>query len=100
MPYAINTFVPEFDSLADKAKRNTGGLAHTGTLIEQGDYPVNVIDLEAYDKMDKEMYSAYPEGYSEESNYIPSKNRGGDINEGISMCRTMHKDMIRKNSDY
>ena len=101
MPYAINTFVPDSDFARDKAKRNSGGLNQSDTLIEQGDYPVNVADLETQDKMDVEMRSEYPEMHSDEdSNYVQSKRCEGDIEEGVSMCRTMFRDTIRKNSDY
>lgn len=100
MPFAINTYIPDFESAQDKAKHNTGGLSQTGTLIEQGDYPVNIIDLEMYDKMDLEKRSEYADMYNGESNYIQPMRCEGNIEEGVSMCRPMYKDMIRKNSDY
>ncbi|MCJ8292929.1 MAG: hypothetical protein MJK15_00850 [Colwellia sp.] len=100
MPHPINTFVPDFEFAQDRSKRNTGGLSNTGTLIEQGDNPVNVVDIERHDKMDIEMRSEYPEIYEGDSDYMQPKRCGGDIDEGVSMCRPMYSDMIRKNSDY
>ena len=100
MPYASNTFILESDSIPDKAKHNTGGLSRSGTLIEQGDNPVNVIDLERYDKMDLEMRELYPDMYAGDSDYMQPKRCGGDIEEGVSMCRPMFNDTVRKNSDY
>lgn len=100
MPFAKNTYVPDYVQTEDESKNNTGGLSKTGTLIEQGDYPVNIVDLENYDKMDIMMRSEYPEMYSDASDYIQPNRCEADINEGVSMCRPMYKDMIRKNSDY
>lgn len=100
MPYAVNTYLPDFESAQDKSKRNSGGLSQSDTLIEQGDSPVNIVDLETYDKMDIEMRSEYPEIYEGDSEYVQPKRCEGDIVEGVSMCRTMFKDTIRKNSDY
>lgn len=100
MPSAINTFVPDFEYSRDKVKRNTGGLSQSDTLIEQGDNPVNIVDIEAYNQVDIEMRSEYPDMYDGDSDYVQQKRSDGDINEGVSMCRTMFKDTIRKNSDY
>ena len=96
----LNTFYPEFESGEDTAKRNTGGLSRSDTLIEQGDGPVNVADLERHDKMDIEMRSEYPEMYEGDSKYMASTRCSGDITEGVSMCRPMYGDTIVKNSDY
>ena len=100
MTHPINTFVPDSDFAYDNAKRNTGGLNQSGTLIEQGDYPVNVVDLETRDALDVEMRAEYPEMYEGDSNYLQPKRCEGDIEEGVSMCRPMFRDTIRKNSDY
>ena len=100
MSYAINTFIPDNDFALDRAKRNTGGLGSSDTLIEQGDSPVNIVDLEGRDKMDLEMRAEFPEMFDNDSNYVQPKRCEGDIHEGVSMCRPMYKDTIRKNSDY
>ena len=97
---AMNTYIPDGDFAQDKAKRNSGGLSQSGTLIEQGDYPVNVADLVEHDKLDKEMRAEYPEMYTEDSSHIQPQHCAGDIEEGVSMCRPMFHDHIRKNSDY
>ena len=100
MPLPINTFVPDFEYSQDKSRRNTGGLSQTDTLIEQGDYPVNVVDLEHAEKMDTMMRTEYPEMYDMDSNFVQQTRCNGDIEEGVSMCRPMFNDKIRKNSDY
>ena len=100
MPYPINTFIPDFEFGPDKSKRNTGGSNQSSTLIEQGDTPVNIVDLERQDKMDIEMRSEYPDMYNGDSDYMQPERCGADIDEGVSMCRPMYSDVIRKNSDY
>lgn len=100
MSYAINTYLPDFEISQDIAKRNSGGLRQPDTLIEQGDYPVNVVDLENYDRMDIEMRSEYPELYEGDSDYVQPMRCGGDVDEGVSFCKPMLKETIRKNSDY
>ena len=97
MTFAINTFVPDFELAKDDAKRNTGGLEQTGTLIEQGDSAVNIVDLVEADKLDIEMRSEYPEMYGDNTDYVQQKRCSADINEGVSMCRPMYADKIRKN---
>lgn len=100
MPYAMNTYLPDFEFAQDKSKRNSGGHSQTDTLIEQGDNPVNLVDLERYAKMDIEMRSEYPDMYDGDSEFVQPKSFEGDLVEGVSFCRTMFKDTIRKNSDY
>ena len=100
MPRASNTFVPDFIHVQDRARKNTGGLASSDTLIEQGDTPVNVADLVEYDKMDMAMRSEYPDMHSDDSDYVQLKRSEGDIVEGVSLVRPMFDSMIRKNSDY
>lgn len=96
MPQAINTYIHAGSFARDKAKSNVGGLGNPGTLIEQGDMPVNVEDLKMYGEMEYPMVDDdYMDGY------VSTTKSGADITEGVSLTRSMYQhEMIRKNSDY
>ena len=101
MPRAINTFIPDSFYAPDRSKHNQGGLDNPNTLIDQGDVPVNVADLQSYDEMYK---GRMDDGYMDddyEDPYLGAQNTGGDIQEGVSLTRTMYQhEHVRKNSDY
>lgn len=99
MPHPMNTFLSDFEYASDRSKRNSGGLYNTDTLIEQGDYPVDVRALEARAEMDRKIRKEYSDDMSR-AGFVEAKFCDGDMEEGVSMCRPMYNDIIKKNSDY
>ena len=68
----LNTYIPESIGISDRSKRNTGGADSSNTLIDQGDYPVNVDDIKKYDMHEQEMMAEYPTD-AINSNYVARK---------------------------
>ena len=98
-PMAHTAFIS--GSFGDTAKKNHGGLDDPGTLIEQGDLPVNAEDLKASDVSDLEYREMLAMDDDYDSTSVATVNSGSDIEEGVSMARSMYNhEHIRKTSDY
>lgn len=77
----------------ESGKARSNANSHFGSvgMVAQGDMPVDLKDLAEYADMD----------YPQHEDYVASVNSGEDIEEGVSLQRTMHQStMVRKNSDY
>jgi hypothetical protein len=92
-----NVFLPEFEVGSDRAKHNKGGMYNPDTLIEQGDFPVNIVDMQRNEEFRAEMATM---SLKIETPYMNQPRSGADINEGVSMIQPMYSDAICKHSDY
>ena len=92
-----NIYLPDYEMGQDVSKQNKGGLNNPDTLINQGDLPVNIVDIRQREEFDSEMASMMS---SEDTPYMKQPRSAGDVNEGVSMIQPMYSDAIRKNSNY
>jgi hypothetical protein len=92
-----NVYLSDYEMGQDVSKQNKGGLNNPDTLINQGDLPVNLVDIRRQDEYNAEMATMMA---GEDSPYVAQPISGGDANEGVSMIQPMYSDSIRKNSDY
>jgi hypothetical protein len=92
-----NVYLADYEMGQDVSKQNKGGLNNPDTLINQGDLPVNIVDMRAQAVRNAEMTSMM---FGEGTPYVAQPISDGDINEGVSMIQPMYSDAIRKNSDY
>ena len=92
-----NVFLHDFEYGADRSKHNKGGMNSPDTLLEQGDFPVNIIDLQRNEEHNVEMAKMMTRV---DAPYVKQPISAEDINEGVSMIQPMYSDSIRKNSDY
>lgn len=92
-----NTFFPDFISGNDVAGHNTGGLNRSDTLIDQGDLPVNVIDLKAKAEFMREQ-TEYEDALID--GYITPRYVESDMHEGVAFAESMYNQQVRKNSDF
>jgi hypothetical protein len=92
-----NVYLYDYEDGQDVSKQNKGGLNSPDTLINQGDLPVSIIDMQERDRRNIEISEMM---YGKDTQFVAQPFSAGDINEGVSMINPMYSEAIRKNSDY
>tara|TARA_R110000851_G_scaffold121083_1_gene249583 strand:- start:174 stop:458 length:285 start_codon:yes stop_codon:yes gene_type:complete len=90
-------FLCDYREGQDTAKQNEGGLNNSDSLIEQGDLPVNIMEMQQRGQRNIEESEMM---YGKDTPFVAQPVSEGDINEGVSLIEPMYGNAIRKNSDY
>ena len=91
-----NVFLYDYEIGQDVSKQNKGGLNNPDTLINQGDLPVDIVDVRERAERNIEVSAMM---YGDGTAFVAQPFSNADINEGVSMIEPMYSQAIRKNSD-